>query len=225
MKKVLFLLIVSSVLISCGSQNNTLSQFSKRKYLKKYKPSKRVKDDPINTYTFEQEEAHEAIYAAKEIQPEHFVVNEIEAEGLSELILPQAQQIIPLKRKGMQHFSKPKSKFIIDNDKLVPLKRKLHPWSIVSIALQGILILDFITFLIIDTTSVVIAFSLTNVLLVCFGALLIGFVTGIISLNKIKKNPEKYWGKGWSIVSVILGILTLMFMSLVLVAFLNMDGS
>ncbi len=104
MKKLLFLLIVSSVLIACRSQNNTLSQFSKRKYLKRFKSAKKAKEEPLNTYALKQKEMPDALYAAEEIQPEQFVLNEIEEDDYSELVLPQRQHVAPLKKKKIYSF-------------------------------------------------------------------------------------------------------------------------
>ena len=190
MKKLIYLLIVSSVLISCGSSNSSLSQFSKRKYLKKYKPSKRIKDAPINTYAFEQEETHGAVYAAEEIQPEHVVLNKIVEEDYTELVLPQIQDVVPLKREEIHSFSKPKNIFNLKDGNEVPIKRKLHSWSIVTIVMLGLAIPTF-------------GISLA-----------VGFVTGLIALSKINKYPEKYKGRGWSSLAIGLGIIGMAILTL-----------
>ena len=176
------------MLISCGSQNKTLSQFSKRKYLKKYKPSKCIKDGPINTYAFEQKEAPEALYAAKEIQPEHFVVNEIEAEDFSELVLPQTQQVYPLRMVNRIVLKHQNNRTIYKKyDDLNEVKnqvKKTHPLVILS----AVLLLVFLP-----------------------GA----FVVSVIALNKIKKEPEKYKGKGHANFVLFLSLtVMLLFMAL-----------
>ncbi|MDG1477307.1 MAG: hypothetical protein P8Q14_09180 [Vicingaceae bacterium] len=209
MKKIIFFLIVSTFLISCGSQNNTLSQFSKRKYLKKYKPSKKVKDDPINTYAFEQKEATEAVYAAKEVQPKRFVLNEIEEDDYAELILPQKQYVVPLQRRKFPSISKLKNKFVLEDEKEVPAKRKLHSWTIVTISLLVSALLSLSLVFYAENIFIYIVFGFP--LLILFSA-----AAGITALNKIKKSPEKYWGRGWSSVAIGLGLLATVFLSMMI---------
>jgi hypothetical protein len=209
MKKILFLLIVSSFLISCGSNNSSLSQFSKRKYLKKYKPSKRVKNVNINTYAFKQKEENESLYAAKEIQPEHFTLNEIKEEDYSGLISPQKQQVIPLERREVSSVSSLKNKFVLEGEKEVPVKRRLHPWSIVTI-----------TSLVVAFMSISLLFFFENIFIYFLFAfpiaILFSAAAGITAINKIKKSPEKYWGRGWSSVAIGLGLLAVVFLSMMI---------
>ena len=96
MRKTLLGLIILTFgiqLLSCNSSNNTLSQFSKRKYLKKYKPSKRVKNDAT-----EQKEESRSLFASKETKPEYFVLDEIEAVDNSKSIQLNEQHLNQIKK-------------------------------------------------------------------------------------------------------------------------------
>ena len=201
MKKLIFLLIVSSFLISCGSSNNSLSQFSKRKYLKKYKSAKRVKDDPINTYAIKPKETPKTLYAAEEIQPKHFVLKEVEANDFSELVLPQTQQSIPLKRGSTESIPKHENKTILKAEKEIPIKRKLHPWSIATIVTFGLVLLSAGIYFVIEKFLIFFVFIFLLLLI-------INWAIGTIALIKINKFPKKYKGRGWSAIAITLGVIS-----------------
>ena len=56
MKKTIYglltIFVASQLLVSCGSENTVLSQFSKRKYLKKYKKERVEDENIINEYQY-----------------------------------------------------------------------------------------------------------------------------------------------------------------------------
>lgn len=143
MRKIIFLLIISSVLISCRSNNNFRRKFSKRKYLKRFKSSKKIDKDVVNYYTTKPKEEDESIYEAKEINPEHFTLNEIEENDDSELILPQKQDVVPLKSNKTQSSPKSKNNSSLKEEKEVPAKIKLNLLTIITIIMIGLTIPTF----------------------------------------------------------------------------------
>lgn len=195
------------MLISCGSSNNSLSQFSKRKYLKKFKPSKRIKEEPLNTYAFEQKEASEALFATKEVESEHFVLEEIE-EIDSEILIPKAHhKIAQIKRELPKRGYQPIAKYatidsLSDEDKPAKkAKRKLHPWSVATIVTFGLVLLLTGIYFVIE--KFLLFFALIFLML-----LVINWAIGTIALVKINKFPKKYKGRGWSFIAIVLGIIS-----------------
>tara|TARA_B100000809_G_C15120884_1_gene524256 strand:- start:1010 stop:1618 length:609 start_codon:yes stop_codon:yes gene_type:complete len=93
MKKILFGLIIlfvgTQLMTSCSSESNVLSQFSKRKYMKRFK-SKDVKyKDEINKRENDYaavEKVEEISYASVEVEPTSFNLNEIEVVDKTTLI-------------------------------------------------------------------------------------------------------------------------------------------
>lgn len=256
MKKILLGLIIlgigSQMFTSCSSSNNSLSQFSKRKYLKKQKSNKAIEKDKIerrkNTADYPED-----LYAAEELQPEYYLKEEV--VETNKLIIPQkrneennigdahfekhllelnsdsleyndtiitnsdeifvckitsignenisyhfdpgsgkkVRRFIPKSRVKYyssslksKYYKKPSSRITSNSE-----DKKMQPWNYVTIAL---LILSIPTF----GVSAIFA-----------------IITAIIALNKIHKFPEKFKGKGWAIILLVLGVLALIFATLV----------
>jgi len=93
MKKIIFGLVVlfigSQLMTSCSSESNVLSQFSKRKYMKRFKAKDLKYNDEINerenNYATK-EKVEERSYASVEAELTSFTLKEIEALDDSKMI-------------------------------------------------------------------------------------------------------------------------------------------
>ena len=103
MKKIVVVVIslffASQLFVSCSSENDILSQFSKRKYLKKFDDKNMKQNDVINKYDNNTNEAiSEEEYATISIESTNFEVSEVEEVANSNNIELPAEKIEQLKQ-------------------------------------------------------------------------------------------------------------------------------
>ena len=103
MKKILFglmsLFLASQLFVSCSSENDVLSQFSKRKYLQKFDNKNVKQKDVINKYDNNTNEAiSEEEYATIAIEPTNFKASENKVVDDSKTIELSAEKTEQLQR-------------------------------------------------------------------------------------------------------------------------------
>ena len=90
MKKIIFglttIFIASQLLVSCGSESAVLSQFSKRKYLKKYKKEKVEDENNINEYYY-------TASNTEELNISEVLMEEVSEIDNSEVIITEEKEI------------------------------------------------------------------------------------------------------------------------------------
>lgn len=114
MKKILFGLIVlfigSQLMVSCSSESNVLSQFSKRKYMKRFNSKDAKHQYEINkrNNNFEYVEAQDENYASLEMMKTNFDISELEEVDNSNLVeLPEEKKAeLNLIKEPLKDYSK-----------------------------------------------------------------------------------------------------------------------
>lgn len=192
MKRLIFvflcLLIISQFITSCNSNSSLVNQFSKRKYLKKYK-SKNVEKSFVvesslnNNYKLNKSQIVYASISEDVLRPEETnninktLVNEVLIKENSNYFYSGINELVSNKISKVKITQKPDSTYHVYIDP--PDEKKIN----------------------------------INALSSFIGSLLavpiIPLIWGVIGLSQIKKSPERYSGKGLAIIGIILGILTL----------------
>lgn len=201
MKKLLVGLIgiflVHLFFVSCSSENDILSQFSKRKYLKNFK-EKNIK------YQATDDESSITEFTSSTSNPTNYLLDEIVETDNSwafELNKEQISQVQKIKEPSSNYselslftqtmvnqnnkiISTPDSTYIVYNKQ--PVVRKVH-WAAFA---------SFFSALI--------------------GLIIGGVVFGIIGIIAIVSHPEKYKGKGWAIAGILMSLLFLLYLLIIM---------
>jgi ElaB/YqjD/DUF883 family membrane-anchored ribosome-binding protein len=225
MKKLLLGLMIigigSQLLTSCGGSDNMLSQFSKRKYLKKHKFQKIKIEENSENYAYDLESNYlEELVAVEEVAAEETVSQEsnggyfpemytssnsehelesIEDENedlnnkLSNLINSQKEKIKKLKEE--REIEKKE-----EEEDPVDL-RTIHPWAIATVfaILLGVLTVGLL--------------------------MPLAMLTGFAAKAGINRSPKKYKGLGIASIGIFLGYLSIILFLFLFILIIILIGS
>ena len=192
MKKIIIglvgIFLVNLFFVSCSSENDMLSQFSKRKYLKNFK-EKNIKyqatDDKNSTTEL----------ASTTSNPTNYQLDEIVATDNSvafELNKEQIAQVKKIKEPSSNYseLSLFTQTMVNQNNKMIsPPDTTYHVYEKQPVVKQ--------------VHWAALASFISSMIGFVFG----GVIFGIIGIIAIASNPEKYKGKGWAIAGIIISIL------------------
>ncbi len=203
MKKIIIglvgIFLVNLFFVSCSSENDVLSQFSKRKYLKNFK-EKNIKyqaSDGKNSTTE---------LASTTSNLTNYQLDEIVATDNSvalELNKEQVAQVKKIKEPSSNYseLSLFTQTMVNQNNKMISppdtiyhvyekqlVVKKVH-WAAIASFVSGLI-----------------------------GFVIGGVVFGIIGIIAIASNPEKFKGKGWAIAGIMISLLFLVYLLLLIAA-------
>ena len=203
MKKIIIglvgIFLVNLFFVSCSSENDVLSQFSKRKYLKNFK-EKNIKyqaSDGKNSTTE---------LASTTSNLTNYQLDEIVATDNSvalELNKEQVAQVKKIKEPSSNYseLSLFTQTMVNQNNKMISppdtiyhvyekqlVVKKVH-WAAIASFVSGLI-----------------------------GFVIGGVVFGIIGIIAIASNPEKFKGKGWAIACIMISLLFLVYLLLLIAA-------
>lgn len=227
MKHFIGLLIAAIFLSSCSTSTDVVSNdyIQKRKYKKGYYVEKRnqtsktevvdIQEITDNKFTQREGENDNKHLTHSELVIENSDENSFVASTDPNLILPEEQRVLITQafpneddlQDEMVSTNEENSSTSKANKNFQKLFSK-HTSPLNSPNLEVFGLVSFISGLI---------------GLIPFWGLLLGFIsiiTGIISLRKIAKNPGKFYGKGFAIAGIILGIIGIVISALIILAFL-----
>lgn len=190
MKKIVFalvgLFILSQFIVSCGSENQILSQFSKKKYLKRVKKEKKLENINVGNTDFLVEKDRVNL----DISNREFIINTEEIEELQKQDYNEISEEAIIALNINSNFEEYLKNDIIESNKILALpdtvyhmkdpnapKEKQVHWTGYTAFITGLI-----------------------------GIAAGGIIFGIIGIYMTLSEKEKYKGIGWSILGLLFGI-------------------
>ena len=188
MKPIYYILACCLLVFSSCGKMDSLSQFSKRKYLQK-SPNQKVKEQE-----YAQNEPIHEMYASAEMQPSEFMLEEIPELDDGELVFQKENKAIS-------------SPILKETPNYIPERKKFNLFTLSGATLYSGLIASVY---LIDVVGVMSNPITATMRIIGISVALVGFILVTIGFVKSRKKPDKYKGRKlsfWLFLGSIIAVL------------------